>query len=203
MLQQTVMGMVDRQVVRRTCLRKPITITTQCFLCKKDVEFKKLAKHNSTITHNPSHKIYCRDCGKLVTEETRAKISAGHKGHHRPTKSGWHHTEETKEKLRKIKTGKPCKKDSEIVDREIAIQGYSKFATTNGIIPDAVIVKDGKLIALEVEKERYEVGVREKMQNYAKKPNHGYDEVILVWYTPDNIRQKVWLLKNGEWTLEQ
>lgn len=108
--------------------------------------------------------------------------------------------ERSEQKSVSQKPENPVRKIGRIL-REIALNGFNKFATTQHVVPNAIVVRDGKLIAIEIERERWESGVRHKMKSYDEYPAHGYDEVLLFWYTPDNIRRKVWTLKDGEWSL--
>jgi len=98
------------------------------------------------------------------------------------------------------KLGKPASPvDYAIVLKELAFRKKTKYAVTQGLIPDAIFIEDGKLVALEIEKEKWEAAIRLKMQAYNNR--NDYDKVILVWYSRRGERLKEWQKENGEWKL--
>jgi hypothetical protein len=141
--------------------------------------------------------------GHPVSEETRQKIILKQKGISKPQcgRAGHIVSEETKAKIRQSKLGKSWKADHDIILRELAFTAREKFAITNGLIPDAIFIEDGKLVALEVEKKRWETDIKRKMKNYDKRGD--YDKVIIVWYSLEGERLKEWHKERGEWTLFQ
>jgi len=143
----------------------------------------------------------CSGLGRKLTEEIVQKVISKQKGVSVIARGRIGHpvSQETREKIRLAKTGKRHFVDHDIIIRELACRGTQNFAVTNGLIPDAIFIEDGKLVALEVEKERWETGIRKKMKSYDRRGD--YDKVILVWYSPDGQRLKEWHKENGEWSL--
>jgi hypothetical protein len=97
------------------------------------------------------------------------------------------------------KLGRPAPVDTQIIISELKHRGIQKYFAMVGLIPDAVFLENGKMVALEVEKERWETGIRAKMAAYNNRPE--YEKVILVWYSPSGERLKEWVKENGEWHL--
>jgi len=130
-----------------------------------------------------------------------AKIRAKQLGISNPKRGriGHYVSERTKEKIRLKKIGKPAPVDTAIILSELKFRKVEKYFAMVGLIPDAVFIEDGRLVALEVEKERWETGVRRKMAAYNNRPE--YEKVILVWYSPSGERLKEWHKDNGEWKL--
>jgi hypothetical protein len=62
-------------------------------------------------------------------------------------------------------------------------------------------MENGKLVALEVEKKAHYSAVSRKMKMYTqiKLDHHGYDKVILVWYSLEGKRLKEWIYEKGTW----
>jgi hypothetical protein len=104
-----------------------------------------------------------------------------------------------REKIRLAKTGVPTKSDHDIIIKELVYRGTPKYAITRNIIPDAIFIEDGRLVALEVEKKKWETDIRKKMKRYENSTD--YDKVVVVWYSPTGERLKEWNKDNGEWTL--
>lgn len=183
-------------------------VELECGVCHK--KFIKLQwVYNQTLRRYPNQKrFFCSlKCnykarfGHVTPQETRDKISRAQKGVSVMSRArpGHEVTDETREKIRQKKLGKPSKKDFDIIQRELAFRATGKYAITKGLVPDAIFIEDGKLVALEVEKERWYTGIKRKMQQYENR--NDYDKVILVWYSPDGQRLKEWQKDNGEWTL--
>jgi hypothetical protein len=142
----------------------------------------------ATVNHNKSDEMRQR-----ITQ-TQTGVSVPSRG-----KIGRKFSEETREKIRLSKLGKPASPiDYAIVLRELAFRKKTKFAVTQGLIPDAIFIEDGKLVALELQKERWLCGVRRKMQAYNNRTD--YDKVIIVWYSCSGERLKEWQkVGRGEW----
>jgi hypothetical protein len=88
----------------------------------------------------------------------------------------------------------------EIVIKEMQHRRTSRYANlTQRPIPDTIYIEDGKLVALELEKKPNLGNIRRKMKLYESQ-DYGYDKVIIVWYTPDGVRRKEWILENGNWS---
>jgi hypothetical protein len=102
-------------------------------------------------------------------------------------------------KIKLMKIGVPIKVDWDVVVSELAARGVTKYAIMREPIPDAVWIEGDRLVALELEKKRWESDVRRKMRQY--KEVDKFDKVILVWYSRDLRRLKEWVLENGTWTL--
>lgn len=184
-------------------------IELECGTCRK-VFSKPMWVYNQSLKKYPNQKRwFCSlDCnyksrfGHVTPQEVRDKISRAQKGitFMSRARPGHEVTEETKEKIRLKKLGKPSKKDYDIIMRELAFRAKGKYAITKGLVPDAIFIEDGKLVALEVEKERWFTGIKTKMQQYENR--NDYDKVIIVWYSPEGERLKEWQKDNGEWTLK-
>lgn len=139
--------------------------------------------------------------GHPVTPESVAKIRAKQLGVSVLSRGRMGHSvsEETKEKIRQKKLGVSVRSDHDIILKELAYRGTPKYAITKNIIPDAIFLEDGKLVALEVEKKPWELSIRKKMKSYENSTD--YDKVVIVWYSPSGKRLKEWHKDNGEWKL--
>jgi hypothetical protein len=139
--------------------------------------------------------------GRNISEETRIKIVAAQKGISCPSRGRIGHivSEETREKIRQSRLGQPSISDHDIILQELAYRGTPKYAITRYIIPDAIFIEDGHLVALELEKKKWETDIRRKMKSYENSTD--YDKVVLVWYSPKGERLKEWHKDNGEWKL--
>ncbi len=136
------------------------------------------------------------------SDEMRQRITATQTGVSVPARGriGRRIPEAVREKIRLSKLGKPASPvDYAIVLKELSFRKKTKFAVTQGLIPDAIFIEDGKLVALEIEKERWETAIRTKMHAYDNRKD--YDKVILVWYSRRGERLKEWQKENGEWKL--
>jgi len=135
-----------------------------------------------------------RECSK----DTRQRLSQSQKGVSVLSRGRKGHklSQETKEKIRKAKLGKSSIKDNHIILNDLKTRNYDKAITTIKVIPDAIMMKDGKLIALEVEKKRHENLVRKKMDNYI---NDEFDIVIISWYLPNGEKMRDFIRENGVW----
>lgn len=181
-------------------------IIANCAYCKKEIEME-LWQYNDRVKNNKGRGIFCSPehalYGRSVSEETRNKISIAQKGISVPTRGRPGHkvSDETKEKIRLKKLGNMNggQKHHIIIHKELSFRKTSKYAITKGLVPDAIFIEDGKLVALEIEHKKWETDIREKMKMYEDR--NDYDKVIIVWYSPEGKRLKEWVKTNGEWTL--
>ena len=175
-----------------------------CGRCEKEFYVRRwyhnqLAKDNKGRGHFCSRK--CALIARNVSAEQRLKISIAQKGVSVMSRGrkGKVIPQDVREKIRNSKIGVPSKKDFEIVNTALKQLGVSKAAITKGLVPDAIFIENGRLVALEVEKKRYEVDIRRKMLAYDNRPD--YDKVIIIWYSPSGEYLKTWTKDNGEWSL--
>ena len=184
-------------------------IELECETCHKKF-MKEQHKHNLTMKRYPNQKrFFCSlECnyksrfGHVSSEETKKKISLAQKGISVLARGRPGHlvSDETKQKIRLKKLGNNNgQKHHIIIDKELSLRKISKCALTKGLVPDAIFIEDGKLVALEVEQKKWESDIRQTMQIYDNR--NDYDKVILVWYSLDGERLKEWQKENGEWTL--
>lgn len=180
-------------------------ITINCVNCNKEFVIRRW-EYNDRIKRN-QRGIFCSSkcslIGKNPSNETREKISQSQKGKSVLTRGRPGHvlTEETKEKIRqsKLQLNKKIIPDWEIVHKAAEIQNLKKYVITRAPIPDILFVdENGKLVAVEVEKKKWENEVRKKMDMHTL--NTGYDKVILMWFLPTGEFQKQWVFENGKWT---
>lgn len=158
-----------------------------------------------TKGRGPFCSAHCSMMGRnsMLNEESRRKISDTQRGISIMSRGKPGHIvyEETRHRLSLTRTGGSTKQDYAIVPKEMAYRGIASYVNlTKRPIPDAIFIENGKLIAVEVEKERWKSGIRNKMQEYA---DHGdkWDKVILVWYSPEGQRLREWVLDDGQWTI--
>lgn len=190
-----------KHILKRRAPRKGVIAICTCANCGKESELP-MSKYNDQIKSRRGKGVCCT---KVCSNELYLKrLSASQYGisvlsRGRPGKTM---SEKFKDHLSKVRTGKHYPIDLNIIEKEVASLDFSQVATTVGIIPDLIGIVDDKLIAVEVERELYESGIRNKMLNYTtKKSNHGYNEVRLVWYSAqDGSRKKEWILKDKAWT---
>jgi hypothetical protein len=142
----------------------------------------------------------CASIGHPVSKETIEKIRALQIGISRPQSGRTGHvvSEETRINISLANTGVPKKADWDIVDDAMKRLGKSRYAILRAPVPDSVFIEDGKIVAVEVEKKRWEAAIRRKMKSYKEHMNK-WDKVILMWYTPDSKFVKKWILENGSW----
>jgi len=183
-------------------------IITNCFRCDTELILLKW-DYESRIKKN-NGRVYCSSrCSTLSrpdeikqrdTDRIR-KVALSQKGTSRPEcgRKGHEVSQETRDKIRQSKLGKPSPKDTEIILSELKNQYYQKAVTTIKLVPDAILFRDGKLIAFELEKKKWETDVRRKMKQYDNDTR--YDEVIIVWYSPEGIRLKEYRKIAGEWSV--
>lgn len=190
-------------------LKSKTKIIVNCGFCNKELILLQWV-YNDRIKKSKTGKIYCNtkcstlsrpeDIKQRDTERIR-KIALSQKGMSRPEcgRKGHPVSQETREKLRKAKTGTKNNPDYDIILRELQNQRYQKAAPMIGRIPDAVLFRDGKMIAFELEKKPWETDIRKKMALYDG--NTIYDEVIIVWYNRQSQRVKEYRKIDGEWTV--
>lgn len=182
-------------------------IILRCVVCKKEF-LKEVSNYNQTLKRYPNQKQwFCSpECSYTVrkgrprqSDEVIERIRSKQLGVSVPSRGRKGHiiTAETREKIRQSKLGIATKTDHSIILTELAFRKVKRFAVTHGLIPDAIFIEDGKLVALEIEKERWESAIRTKMQGYNNR--NDYDKVILVWYSPSGERLKEWIKENGDW----
>jgi len=178
------------------------TIYIKCSMCKKDLELRKW-DYDRRIRNSERNMIFCSPTcsltGRNPSKETKQKISSSQKGISvmRRGRIGHDVTEKTKEKIRSTKLGVSSIKDNDIILRDLKKRDYDKMIDIIKVIPDAIMIKDGKLIALEVEKKRWENDVRKKMKNYIKDQ---FDIVIISWYLPNGEWVRDFIRENDIWS---
>ncbi len=178
---------------------KAIT-TTHCTSCNviitlDDWEYRRRLKNERGIFCSPK----CALIGRRCDLETKTKISNSQKGISVLSRGRKGHivTEETKEKIRQSRLGTSSIKDNNIIIEDIISRKVQKYALTEKLIPDAIYIENGKLVALEIEKKSCESDAKRKMQNYEKR--NGYDKVIIAWYSKDKKKIKEWIKEKGKW----
>ena len=183
-------------------------IELQCFRCKKKFQ-RTNSQYRKALRDRPNQKTFFCSVQCINTNlsnrnrsaEVIARNRAVQLGVSVPSRGRIGHTVsvETREKIRLKKIGKPAPVDTQIIINELKFRKAQKYFAMVGLIPDAIFFEDGKPIALEVQKSRWETGVRRKMAAYNNRPE--YEKVILVWYSPKGERLKEWRKENGEWKL--
>ena len=183
-------------------------VELECAECGK-LFLKSKSKYEDILAEYPNQKRwFCGlECntkskrGHPVSPDTIEKIRAKQLGVSVLSRGRMGHpvSEETKEKIRQKKLGVSVRSDHDIILKELVYRGTPKYAITKNIIPDAIFLEDGKLVALEVEKKPWELSIRKKMKSYENSTD--YDKVVIVWYSPSGERLKEWHKDNGEWTL--
>jgi hypothetical protein len=134
----------------------------------------------------------------VADPEARKQISRAQIGISVPSRGRPAHifSDETSAKIRNTKLGKKLGKyDFNLVGHEIALEGAQRYFVTYPIIPDAIIVDGTRVIALEVQKAGWKNNAKKKFETYDNNPDHGYDEVRVIWYTREGIRMKIWVWK--------
>ncbi|WP_415280911.1 NUMOD3 domain-containing DNA-binding protein [Candidatus Nitrososphaera sp. FF02] len=179
----------------------------KCAACKKILIISSF-RYLSRLKNNSRRKLFCSprcSLNGVRDQKTRQLISQAQKGISVLSRGRPGHivSDETKAKIRNARLGKKRGKyDFDLVRQEVAL-GAQRFFVTNPIIPDAIIVEGTKVIALEIQKVRWENDAKRKFGTYDKNPNHGYDEVRIVWYNRASVKMKVWVWKKEtrEWSL--
>lgn len=144
----------------------------------------------------------CALTGRVVSDTERQKISESQKyiSFQNRGRKGHPVSQETRDKIRMSKIGISSKTDWNIIATDARNRGVSKYVVMRAPIPDYIFVQNGRLVAVEIEKEQWETGIRSKMNEY-EGYHSKWDKVIIVWYTPDNIKRKEWTSHNGSWNL--
>lgn len=181
--------------------RNDSIIDLVCASCGKEFKLRRW-DYNRRKKTSKRKQVFCSPkcslTGQVLSEETKQKISVAQKGVSVMSRGrkGRIIPEDVKEKIRRSKIGIPNKKDNDIILNDLKTRHYDKVITTIKVIPDAIMVKDGKLIALEVEKKKYEYDIRKKMKNYI---NDEFDIVIISWYLPNGEKVRDFIRENGIW----
>jgi hypothetical protein len=197
-----------KKKLRKDSIDYDTRIELECDVCHK-IFLKERWKYNQTLRRYPNQiRWFCSlECnyksrfGHKTPQETRDKIRQSQKGISVLSRGRTGHkvSEEVKEKIRLKKLGIPHKEDHDVVVRELSFRNTQKYAITKGLVPDAIFIEDGRLVALELEKKRHETEIRRKMKQYDNR--NDYDKVIIVWYSPDGKRLKEWQKDKGEWKI--
>jgi len=174
-----------------------------CANCNKQFQRKRWQwKRDSRIGkgRGPFCSNICSLVGRPVSDKTKEKLRKSQIYIPKPQSGIIGHpiSKETKQKISETKTGISIKPDWDIVDTEMKRRGIIKYAITREPIPDTIFIENEKLVALELQKNRYESSVRTKMRLYDNCRSH-YDKVIIVWYNTDGKFMKEWVKENGEW----
>jgi hypothetical protein len=181
----------------------------KCAACKKILIISSF-RYLDRLKNSSRKKLFCSPRCSLLDRaqnlQTRQLISQAQKGISVLSRGRPGHivSDETREKIRNTKLGKKRGKyDFALVRQELALEGVQRYFVTYPIIPDAIIVEGTNVIALEIQKVRWENDAKKKFANYDNNPNHGYDEVRIVWYNRASVRMKVWVWKKEtrEWSL--
>jgi hypothetical protein len=181
----------------------------KCASCEKILIISSL-RYLDRLKNSSRKKLFCSPRCSLLNrirdQKTRQLISQAQKGISVLSRGRPGHivSDETKAKIRNARLGKKRGKyDFDLVRQEVALEGAQRFFVTNPIIPDAIIIEGMKVIALEIQKVRWENDAKKKFANYDNNPEHGYDEVRIVWYNRASVKMKVWVWKKEtrEWSL--
>lgn len=174
----------------------------RCATCSK-ILIVSASSYLRRLKNSDNKKLFC---SLRCSPEVIKRISQSQLGVSVPSRGRIGHivSDETREKIRNKKLGKKLGKyDLDLVKREVALEGAQRYLITSPIIPDAIIVEGTRVIALEIQKTRWENDAKKKFANYDNNPDHGYDEVRVVWYDRTSVRMKVWMWKKEtrEWSL--
>ncbi|MDE1814297.1 MAG: hypothetical protein KGH87_08210 [Thaumarchaeota archaeon] len=175
-----------------------------CPKCNKETIIEK-RKYDNRLKNSKRHLVFCSlECSNnihIVTDDMRERISKKQRGISVMSRGRPGHitTEETRRKISLSKTGQSYPKDWNIILEELQNQKFDRSMPLIKPVPDAIMIKDGKVIALEVEKETGEYGIRDKMKLYENVTY--FDQVIIVWYRTDT-RERVGEFHkvNGVWS---
>lgn len=171
------------------------TVSANCATCNKTIIMKRYT-YNNKMKRNKRDKLFCSvqcsSTGISPSKETREKIRQTQIGVAAPQRGrkGRKHTEEMRKKMGEARKGIKSICDWDIVTSYMADMNITNYSLTRKPIPDALYVENGMLVAVEVEKKKYEHAARAKMLNYEK--SNSYDKVIIVWYSR-GIKRKEWI----------
>lgn len=191
--------------LRTTIVNNIKYVIVNCGTCNKEF-LKNIHYYASQLKRSKSGKLYCSlHCSKIgheVTEDTKSKIRSKQFGISVMSrgKPGRIIPQEVRDKIRNSKLGVPTPKDWEGMRKELNM--YEGLIDTKVIplikpVPDGILIQNGQVIAVEIEKEPYEYGIRTKMKYY---DNIKYfDKVIIIWYR-DNERVGEFHKINGIWS---
>lgn len=178
----------------------------KCKTCDKEFVIPDWDYNRRMIRGKRDNAIFCsKVCsltGRVLSEKSRQKISSSQKytSYQSRGRKGHPVSEETKHKIRMSKIGVSSKTDWDIIAIDAKERGISRYAVMRAPIPDYVYAEQNRLIAVEIEKEQWEVGIRSKMNEYLGYHDK-WDKVILVWRLPTGRKMKEWVLENGCWRL--
>ncbi|MDE1814826.1 MAG: hypothetical protein KGI05_09235 [Thaumarchaeota archaeon] len=176
-----------------------------CSTCEKETTLQ-TRTFNHRLKKSKTNRIYCSlKCSHPtwnISEEGQKNLWFKQKGISVMSRGrkGRIISQEVRDKIRNSKLGVPSPKDWEGMRKELNM--YEGLIDTKVIplikpVPDGILIQNGQVIAVEIEKEPYEYGIRTKMKYY---DNIKYfDKVIIIWYR-DNERIGEYHKINGVWS---
>jgi hypothetical protein len=190
----------------KTKALKLADVNLTCGLCGVVFTISR-ANYNHRLKHNDSGVFFCsRLCAsrhvaqsdmrrKAVTEK-QSGVSAPQRG-----RVGHVVSEDTKLKisLKRRLRHEVCafQPHWNKIHEELSKRGITKYASMDLIVPDAVFIEDGKLVAFELEHKRWFTEVKKKMMQYMNCTK--YDKVILIWYDREDTFKGEWHFMDGDW----
>ena len=185
-------------------------VTTICENCGKQWIEKKW-KQVSKLKRSKNKKLFCsKKCTieflePMGNEESRNKVSLSQLGKSCPQRGrkGRKLSEETKMKISEGMLRKPVLSYDthwDIIKKDADSLGFDNYVTLDKTVPDIIGVKDGKLIAVEIETKRGLYEVQMKLNQYNNIPKK-YDKVIIIWrwLRNPNLVLGRWEFENGVW----